>query len=446
MVRNRNILIITPFFPPQTHAAVFRAFKLVKYLKRMGWNPIVLTVNRNYLYLEDPDLLKEIEDVPIYRANYIEPTLRGLKMLLGGKDTTFKNTTCSNDKIVKAENTLVSTKERSRLKQLYHYLLNRWIQVPDRFIFWENNAVKMANKIIKKYDISIIYTTCLPFTCNRIGVRLKKQNNNIKWVADFRDPITYAKRMYSNYLPVFVKQKKIEQDTFKFADRIVGLSEAYMYIFNDLYQGKYSYKCDFIPTGIDDDYIPKQFIPHEKKENSIIFVGEYLKEYQDEFLQIYAKAIKDKRLQGKKCLLKIVGNIQLNKKVLDPIIKHLNIEEYIQYIDHMSQNNLYNEICKSKAAVLIPGRTAFWWNNFAKMVDYIGLQIPVLAMVPLLSEARTQLTKAGNGIFLDDEKKSVELIISVFLSDFKLSINHQYCKIYLASSQVKAFIDIFNEL
>ena len=54
---NKNILIITPFFPPQTHAAVFRAFKLVKYLKRTGWNPIVLTVNRNYLYLEDPDLL-----------------------------------------------------------------------------------------------------------------------------------------------------------------------------------------------------------------------------------------------------------------------------------------------------------------------------------------------------------------------------------------------------
>lgn len=47
---NKNILIITPFFPPQTHAAVFRAFKLVKYLKRTGWNPIVLTVNRNYLY------------------------------------------------------------------------------------------------------------------------------------------------------------------------------------------------------------------------------------------------------------------------------------------------------------------------------------------------------------------------------------------------------------
>ena len=42
---NKNILIITPFFPPQTHAAVFRAFKLEKYNKSNVWNTIDLTDN-----------------------------------------------------------------------------------------------------------------------------------------------------------------------------------------------------------------------------------------------------------------------------------------------------------------------------------------------------------------------------------------------------------------
>ena len=36
------------------------------------------------------------------------------------------------------------------------------------------------------------------------------------------------------YFPVFAKQKKIEQDTFKYADAITGLSGAYLNIFNDL--------------------------------------------------------------------------------------------------------------------------------------------------------------------------------------------------------------------
>ena len=100
---NKNILIITPFFPPQTHAAVFRAFKLVKYLKRTGWNPIVLTVNRNYLYLEDPDLLDDIE-----------PTLRGLRMLLGGEDTSLKAITAKAKTIgaqSKSTDTVTSNKQ-----------------------------------------------------------------------------------------------------------------------------------------------------------------------------------------------------------------------------------------------------------------------------------------------------------------------------------------------
>jgi hypothetical protein len=44
---NKKILVITPFFAPETHAAVFRAHKLVKYLKRMGWQPYVITVDIN---------------------------------------------------------------------------------------------------------------------------------------------------------------------------------------------------------------------------------------------------------------------------------------------------------------------------------------------------------------------------------------------------------------
>ena len=44
----------------------------------------------------------------------------------------------------------------------------------------------------------------------------------------------------------------------------------------------------------------------EKKENYIIFVGEYLHEYKDNFLKIFAEAVNSKELKGKGCTLKIV--------------------------------------------------------------------------------------------------------------------------------------------
>ena len=56
----------------------------------------------------------------------------------------------------------------------------------------------------------------------------------------------------------------------------------------------------------------------------------------------------------------------------------------------MPQRGLYQLIQGAEAGVLIPGRVSSWWTCFAKMVDYLALQKPVLAMVPDPSEARTR--------------------------------------------------------
>lgn len=433
-MNNKNILIITPFFAPETHAAVFRAYKLVKYLKRFGWNPIVLTVDTNYVYKEDPALLDDIKDVPIFRSRYIEPTVRGLKMALGGKDRTYKNLASGAGG---GSQKISSESKQSWKARAYSYMLNRWIQVPDRFVSWQRSAVKMGKRLIKQYDISIIYTTCLPFSTNVIGMRLKKATG-VKWVADFRDPITYAKRMYSDYLPVFMKQKRIEQLTFEHADAITGLSESYLYIFNDLYQGKYDYKCHFIPTGADDDYLPKGQVT---KGDYLIFVGEYLKEYGNHFLKLLKDAIDDNNGELK---LKIVGSVAINRPIVEPIMKELKLENHVEFVDHMPQRDLYRLIKAAKAAVLIPGKKSLWWTNFAKMVDYIALQVPVIADVPAVSEARAQLTKAGLGIFITDTAS-----LQNSLKDINAPTqrpNREFCNRYLASSQVKSFIDIFNSL
>ena len=56
------LLMLTPYFAPQTHAAMFRAHKLAKYLPEHGFRPVVVTTDINYLYNEDPGLLEELPD------------------------------------------------------------------------------------------------------------------------------------------------------------------------------------------------------------------------------------------------------------------------------------------------------------------------------------------------------------------------------------------------
>jgi hypothetical protein len=442
MMQNKNILVITPFFAPETHAAVFRAYKLVKYLKREGWNPIVLTVNTNYVYNEDTSLLEDLKDVTIYRTKYIEPSLRGLYMLLTGKDRTFKtlkrqghyNNTSVNNELVP-----ISKKNKLSLKQkIYNFLLNNYLNVPDRFWTWKRGAVIKANKLIKEFDINYVYTTMPPFTTGSIGLAIKKENPNIKWIADFRDPLTTVLRNHSNIESVFIKQRRIEHEVVKKTDSVITASLSHKNILHDIFKGKYFEKIHFIPTGLDDDFWVKKSL---NLENTIIYSGEYLIENG---FYIFDLLIKYNSTATEKLTLKIIGNKEINLSLIQKNLKNDLLLEYVHFVDHLSQKKLYEEIVKAKACLLISeGR---WWCSFAKMVDYIALQVPVLAQVPEISEAKTQLTKANLGFFLTGNIKNDLKIITTLIENKENKPNKEFCSKYLASSQVKDFINIIEKL
>ena len=319
--------------------------------------------------------------------------------------------------------------------------MEHYLKKPDRFWTWKWTAIKKAKQLIKEENIKYVYTTCLPFTTNQIGLALKK-TTNVKWVADFRDPITYAKRMHSEVFNVYKLQKQIQDNTFEYADHITVLSSAYELIFNDQYEGKYNHKITFIPTGVDDEYIP-----HENKEenNEIIFVGEYLKEYQGHFFKIYKKAIKDIANAPK---IRIIGNIHINQTQSFPHVKKYNLERNVIFQDHMPQTDLYNLLHRARFALMIPGTTSLWWTNFAKMVDYIALKKKVIALVPQISEAKSELNKVGLGIFLgDNETENIEILKDAFSKkNTVVEADINYCNKYFASSQTKSFIKIFNSI
>lgn len=437
-MENKNVLIVAPFFAPQTHAAVFRAFKMAKYLKRFDWHPIVLTVDTNYTYLEDEDMIREIQGVPIYKAKYIEPTLRGLLMTITKMDRSYKN---NRPHISNKDNSEDSpaTERKSFLHKCYYYLLERYFMNPDRFRFWEKRALKEAVKLIRNQNIGIVFTTASPYSALQLGDELKKKTG-VKWVADFRDPLTYACKTYSFMDKVYNKQKKIIINTLKNSDFITFTSPAYSQIFLDMYGNVHISKSRFIPTGVDNDYIPE--IKDIEKDNTLAFVGEYLLEYGDEFLKSFANFLLNSKLEVK---LKIIGNIDINKNTMMPILKNLRIEDKIIFIDHLSQKKLYHEIKKSMGVLLITGSKAHWWNIFAKLIDYIGLELPVLALLPETSVARTELEKAGLGIFLNHQNFE-NILTNIVEGKISISPDKEYCKRYLASTQVNEFIKVFKSL
>ncbi len=438
--KNKSVLIVTPFFAPQSHAAVFRAYKLAKYLPQFGWKPYVLTVDTNYMYNEDQTLLSALpKDVEIHRTQYIEPTLRGLRMHFGGKDRTFKSV--KHAMVThKAEAVSVSWREK-----FYGYLRDHFLFTPDHYWTWYWSALKRASHLIRQNDISVIYTTCLPYTCLRIGLKLKDNFPDLKWLSDFRDPPTYSQTTCSKVDRVYQQQRDIERRAHARADAITGLAASYSLIFHDMYRAK---SVKFIPTGVDEELLPKEMATSPFDHPYILFVGEFLKEYDETIFRLFAEALKNNDFAKENLKLIIAGNQNINRALTSGYIEKFKMNDHVKFLDHMPQQELYRYISAARAVTLIPGPHSFWWTNFAKLVDYMALEKPVLALVPNPSEARSTLSKAGLGIFLDGSFSDKLRVFSKFLTEgyLKVNPNPEECQKYLAKNMTKSFVEIFEKL
>lgn len=431
------VLIISAFFAPQTHAAMFRVHKLVKYLPKYGYKPIVVTTDINYNYNENLNLLKEFtSDVEIYKTQYIEPTFRGLKMFFGGEDTTFKTMKAKGLIKIQSSSNIALNKEKLINKYINHLkkiIYNR----PDAYWTWVYSASRLANKLIKEKKIKLFYTVANPNTILKIGLNIKNKNPDIKWVADFRDPIGYSYKFEN------LTQKEIFwiKNTFEKADVIVGLSNSYGGIFKKLYDLKEE-KFQFIPTGVDEEYIPKEQL---SKENYVVFAGEYQVGY-DTYLFELLSELKQKKILKENFRIKIIGRKEINEPLIKSKLNNKNrVLEMIEFIDNISQKELYKIIKKSKAGILFVGE-CFWWNNFAKLVDYIGLNTKVITFASQNSEAYTELKKANLGVFLTGDINKDLDILKIFFEKKDIENATDYYKKYLANSQVKLFVEIFNKL
>lgn len=446
---NKAVLLVTPYFAPQAHAAMFRVHKLAKYLPQFGWKPYVLTTDTNYLYNENRDLLDELPpEVEVHRARYVEPTLRGLRMALGGEDRTFATMKRDGRLPSALRGTaapMADARSRApRAARVYQRLLKSVVQSPDPYWTWRRPALALARRLIRNYDIPVVYTTTLPYTTIEIGRTLQAELG-CRWVMDLRDPGTYSTRMSSTFDSVYLRQRRIEHRGLLAADAVTVLSSAYKHIFEDLHGPGLGDRITFIPTGLDEAYVSDRGQP---ERGALVFTGEYLPEYGDAFWRIFRTALDREPTLERQCRVDVIGHEALNRSRLEPILKRFGLEPVVRFTDHLPQSELYRRVTAAQAGLLIPGEQSHWWTNFAKMVDYIALQRPVLALVPNPSEARKELERAGIGVFLDGcEETAAQRLIAFLQGDCQVGRDDsRVTEAYTAAAQVQAFAEIFSSL
>jgi glycosyltransferase involved in cell wall biosynthesis len=146
------VLFAAYYFPPRGGAGVQRSLKFVKYLRRQGWEPTVLTTGysrRSAAY--DESLAAEVPE--------------GTEVVSVPSDEDF---------FVRLS--------RAGLGRAAGFVLR-----PDTAVTWVRRALAVARRLHVERPFDAVYTSVQPWSIGLLGMDMKRRFG-LPWVVDFRDP------------------------------------------------------------------------------------------------------------------------------------------------------------------------------------------------------------------------------------------------------------------
>jgi hypothetical protein len=295
-----------------------------------------------------------------------------------------------------------------------------WIRgnlfIPDARKYWVNPSVKYLKEYIKAHGIDTIVTSGPPHSLHLIGLKLK-QELDLTWLADFRDPWTtigYHKALkLSSYAAK--KHKQLEHQVLTTADKILVTSKTTKKEFQALTHKP----IEVITNGYDVENVTKQPLD---KPFSMAHIGSFLSDRNPKILwEVLQELVVEHELFAMHFELKLIGKV--SQEILSSIAQHqltsfcanLGYVSHIEAIQHQrtSQVLLLIEIDSEETKSIIPG----------KLFEYMVSERPILAIGPNDSDFAEIITTTNTGTFFTYNEK--ERLKKTILSYFELYLENK---------------------
>ncbi|MBE9573238.1 MAG: glycosyltransferase family 4 protein [Proteobacteria bacterium] len=338
-----RVLLIHYYFPPRGGVAVQRFLKFCKYLECYDCRVFVLTSGAEYTSFRDDSLCDSI-----------------------------------------SPSTLVFTTHKPGQKQSIEGQFGRKNIFLDAFLSWAPVAINKARKIIRLYDIDVIFTTSPPHSQQLIGLFLKTASG-IPWIADFRDPWTSDSRFMKNKRNLqFFLEKYVEKLVLQRADVVIATTrkaaEAFCLKAPRRCQ-KRKFEC------ITNGYDPADYGSGSAKnsiERRLVFTyvgstGQYISD-PSYFLRALRQVL-NADLDLEKILVRFVGN---KDRRTEDLIRNLDLERVVKNVGNIPHKKAIEFMLMSDILLLfeIPVDTERPTMVIpSKIFEYMGAQRPVMAMV-----------------------------------------------------------------
>ncbi|WP_435415734.1 glycosyltransferase family 4 protein [Polaribacter aestuariivivens] len=402
-----KVLIITYYWPPAGGSGVQRWLKFVKYLQDFDIEPIVYTVDNENYPKEDTSLINEIP----------------------------KGITVLKQPIWNPQNTLF-WKKKSQKKEGVSNLSNNKILsfirgnvfIPDPKIFWVKPSVKFLQNYLLENNIDVIISSGPPHSMHLIAQKLRAKNN-VKWIADFRDPWTdlYYTKDFNQGKFALKKNKKLEKEVLNKADCILTVSNSLKKVFE-----KNSTNVNVITNGFDDEVLLEKPIALDNKF-TISYIGLLPKQSNPKLLfKVLQKLLKENEELKNDLQLNFIGDI--SEDVKNEIQKY-NLESLSIFKGYVSHQEAILYQKKSQVLLLLIPNVP---NNegilTGKLFEYLTAKRPILAIGNENSDLSKILkdTNAGIVVNYENEKKLTTEILRLYekYKSGKLEVNPENIQQY----------------
>jgi glycosyltransferase involved in cell wall biosynthesis len=396
----KKVLVITYYWPPSGGAGVQRWVKFIKYFKDQNINPFIISVDPDFASypLIDNSLKNDIPDnTNVYLTKTNEPY--SIYKKINNNQTPYAG---------------FANEGRPNFFQKIARFIRGNFFIPDSRKGWNNFAYKKAVEILEKENIDTVITTSPPHSTQLIGLKLK-ETQNIKWIADLRDPWTDIYYYKSMLHTKWAKQKDLnyEKRVIEKSDKVVVVSDSIKQLLLNKSNLVKESKIHIIPNGFDDD----DFLVSSKNNNSkflLSYVGTITKDYPLDSI--------------KKSISNLNINLEFTGKADEPTKLLLN--EVASFNNHVKHKESINLLLASDMLLLVIPKIS---NNkgilTGKLFEYLGARKPILCVGPTDGDAAKIIEecKAGKTFDYSDENGIYDFIETYMSNEFIFE-NKNYLK------------------
>ncbi|MEQ8239498.1 MAG: glycosyltransferase family 4 protein [Cyclobacteriaceae bacterium] len=397
---NNKILIITYYWPPSGGVGVQRWVHFALNLKKRGYEPIIYTPSNPQFEIQDINLLEKVKSLTTVKTKIWEPF------------SLFHKLTGNKNK-GKVKQGLVLEKGKKSLKDDLIVWIRGNILIPDPRKYWRKSSVKFLKNYIEQNQIGVMVTTGPPHSMHLIGLDLKKELQQIKWISDFRDPWSnwdvLPKLMTSKF--AMRKHRNWERKVLRSADLAITVSPSLAAQLT-ANAGK---NVAVVYNGVETSQQVVKFERKDRKQFNIGYFG-LLNELRDpDILWNALRKLSKSEPKFHEQLQIVFGGI-----ISDSILEKLHSEDFFrnQIVEkgYLSHEDVFEAYQDCDLLVLLLNKTDnAKWILPQKFFEYLTAAKPILAIGPPDTDLQQIMDGKAIGKYVENNGEEIsQFLLAIF--------------------------------